>query len=83
MIDGDYYRRGADLLEANLCYPRSGGPKAVEVGLIDVRCAASLRIEYDFGRDGWVIRREEVVLLSDHSEEQQWPEVAFIAGNPP
>lgn len=46
------------VVNVELMYPRSeGNVKVVEVGLCDVRAADSIRIEYDFDRDGWSIKQ--------------------------
>ena len=42
-----------DSVHVDLWYPRTANPiKAVQVGLVDVRAADDIRIEYDFDRDG-------------------------------
>lgn len=62
-------------------YPRADKPiKQLEVGLMDVRAADSIRIHYDFDRDGWVV--EQAALFEFPSDEREhdedWQEVAFI-----
>jgi hypothetical protein len=62
-------------------YPRTAGePKVIEVGLVDTRAADGLRIEYDFTRDGWVIKQASRFKWPDDDEVQDpdWQEVAFI-----
>lgn len=64
-----------------LFYPRSkGNVKAVEVGLMDVRAADSLRIEYDFDRDGYSIKQASKFSwdASDKVCDPDWQEVAFV-----
>lgn len=64
-----------------LWYPRLEGQcKTVEVGLMDVRAADSLRITYDFERDGWAILQASVFEweTDDKVCDEGWQEVAFI-----
>ena len=50
-----------------------GNTDVVEVGLCDVRGADSIRISYDFDRDGYSITQ------SDWDDEgESWAEVAFV-----
>lgn len=63
---------GEEIVMVELYYPRNeGNEKAVEVGLVDVRAADSIRVRYDFDRDGWVI-------LQDSTKGEDWQEVAFV-----
>ena len=64
-----------------LFYPRSDGAvNAIEVGLCDVRAADSLRIEYDFNRDGWSIKQASIFEwdVDDKVCDPGWQEVAFV-----
>lgn len=68
-----------------LAYPRTeGNPNRVSIGLSDVRAADDLAVEYDFERDGWVLRmdkvREETTASgSCHMETiEGLAEVAFV-----
>jgi hypothetical protein len=62
-----------DRIEVNFWYPRiDGHAKFIEVGLEDVRAADSIRIHYDFDRDGFAIEQ------SDNADHETWAEVAFI-----
>ena len=69
-------------IHVDLRYPRTEGkPQYVEVGLEDVRAADSIRIRYDFSRDGWSIEQGahcdksmSGVVLGPFD----WKEVAFI-----
>jgi hypothetical protein len=73
-------RRG-DTLCIELWYPRvDGNAKAIQVGLMDVRAADDIRIEYDFERDGWVIKQAQIFEweADDNVCDPQWKEVAFI-----
>lgn len=61
-------------------YPRQGNrPIKIEVGLEDVRAADSMEIEFDFERNGYVIRMDETKdgdgMMDTISEKV---EVAFI-----
>lgn len=64
-------------------YPRNeGNIQSLEIGLSDVRAADSIRVSYDFDRDGWKI--EQASKFSwDNPEapdfgDADWKEVAFI-----
>ncbi len=63
-------------------YPDRDMSKAaiVEVDLMDVRAADSIRIQYDFDRDGWVIRQASTFEWESGDEvcDPDWQEVAFI-----
>ncbi|HYQ47177.1 MAG TPA: hypothetical protein VER11_34640 [Polyangiaceae bacterium] len=79
-----------DTLSVDLWYPRSkndpdsprsfDNPVAVIVGLVDVRAADDIRIEYDFERDGWSIRQASVFEwpIGDTVCDPDWQEVAFV-----
>lgn len=71
-----------DAMHIDIWYPRNkdNSIKAVEVGLMDVRAADHIRIEYDFERDGWVIKQAQVFEwdADDEIRDPQWKEVAFI-----
>jgi len=78
-------QRHEDVLEVNLWYPRTpldGTPSVttVEVGLIDVRAADSVRVSYDFERDGWVIEQASIFewAADDANGDSDWQEVAFV-----
>ncbi len=77
---------GARVTLVDLWYPRVerergvDEPTEVEVGLTDVRAADSIRISYDFERDGYVIRQASTFDW-DHDDEAcdaDWQEVAFV-----
>lgn len=47
--------------EVDIWYPPRNEPSTqVCVGLVDVRAAGDVTIEFDFKRDGWVIRMDRV-----------------------
>ncbi len=63
-----------------LWYPRDSPVKHIEVGLMDVRAADSVRLSYDFDRDGWIVEQARLFAWdgSDLVCDQDWQEVAFI-----
>lgn len=68
-------------LEVSLEYPRSDNHyKLIHVELCDVRAADPIQIEYDFERDGWVIRQASTFEWDGEDEkfDMDWQEVAFI-----
>lgn len=68
-----------DTIEAELWYPRNSHIKFVEVDLIDVRAADSIRISYDFDRDGWKIEQASKFSWNlDEPYDQDWQEVSFV-----
>lgn len=73
-------RRDGDTAGVEVLYPRSNGLRFVEVGLCDVRAADSLRISYDFDRDGWVVEQAKYFTWDEHDADPPdhgWTEVAF------
>jgi hypothetical protein len=67
--------------EIDLWYPRvEGNPVFVEVGLMDVRAADSIRVSYDFERDGWKIEQASTFSweCDDAVCDPNWQEVAFV-----
>lgn len=63
-------------------YPRNGEFSEVKVGICDVRAADSIRVRYDFERDGYSILQASNF---DYPQEnpipenwEDWQEVAFI-----
>jgi hypothetical protein len=67
--------------EIDLWYPRvDENPAFVEVGLMDVRAADSIRISYDFERDGWKIEQASTFEwdVNDKVCDPDWQEVAFV-----
>lgn len=71
-----------DVLDVELFYPRNENAKVrrVEVGLSDVRAADSIRIEYDYERDGWIIKQASTFEweATDDTMDADWQEVAFV-----
>lgn len=86
---GDLWFRNG-VLGVDMWYPRLGvdggqprefdHPVTVEVGLSDVRAADSIRIEYDFARDGYSIKQASVFQweVDDEVCDADWQEVAFV-----
>jgi hypothetical protein len=60
------------VMYVDLWYPKQpDGVKAIEIGLMAVRASDGIRIEYDFDRDGWVIKQPG-------GDSSDWQEVAFV-----
>ena len=69
------------ILHVEICYPRNDETRVntVEVGLMDVRAADSIRVTYDFERDGWsVLQASGWDLDQQFGDVMDWQEVAFI-----
>ncbi len=69
------------VLDVDLWYPRvAGNLTAIEIGLMDVRAADSLRVSYDYERDGWVIKQASTFewTADDQVCDSDWQEVAFV-----
>lgn len=74
--------RDKNLVNLDFYYPRSKeSVDTLEVGLTDVRATDSIRIKYDFPRNGWVIYQPKTTLVTVTSnylrEETEWIESAF------
>jgi len=70
-----------DTLSINLWYPTVEGMlKKIEVGLMAVRAADSILIEYDFDRDGYSIKQASKFSweADDIFCDPDWQEVSFI-----
>ena len=54
--------------------------KSLVIGLMDVRATDGIKVEYDFARDGWVIKQASKFGWSgdDSVCDPDWQEVAFI-----
>ncbi len=68
-------------VDIELMYPRSDNHQShVEVGLCDVRAADSIRIHYDFDRDGWSIEQASTFQWESNDAvcDPDWQEVAFV-----
>jgi hypothetical protein len=64
----DISRTASDEVWVHLWYPQiEGRPKALRIGLIDVRYAPDIQVSYDFERNGWVIK-EQVKSYDDFVE---------------
>lgn len=76
-VDNEITESRYEVPTVELWYPRvDGNAKELEIGLCDVRAADSIRISYDFERDGYAIRQSDC-KLDDHGEAK-WIEVAFV-----
>jgi hypothetical protein len=80
----DYFTKKGDTLYVTLWYPRTDDePNKIDIGLMDVRAADDLLIEYDFGRDGYSIKQASTFEWDDENDpnglcDPDWQEVAFI-----
>lgn len=63
-----FYPRGENLINE------------LEVGLCDVRAADSIKIKYDFDRDGYSIMQASIFCWAadDKELDDDWQEVAFV-----
>ncbi len=76
-----WIRVNPDVMFVDHGYPRSeNNPKYIVVGLCDVRAADSIRISYDFDRDGWVVEQASIFSwdADDKEMDSDWAEVAFV-----
>lgn len=64
----------------DIWYPEQRDVKFVEIGLMAVRATDSIRISYDFDRDGWKIEQASKFSWScdDDLCDRDWQEVSFI-----
>ena len=72
-----------DTLVVDLWYPKRDADHisttAIEVGLACVRAADSLKLRYDFERDGWVVYQASKFRWGvEEKTDPDWQEVAFI-----
>ena len=69
-----------DAISIELFYPRNNKVKKIRVALSDIRAADDILIEYDFGRDGWIIKQASIFRwdADDKICDPDWQEVAFI-----
>jgi hypothetical protein len=81
MPDQELARDGAEL-STDFWYPRNPGHAThLVLGLVDVRAADSIRISYDFDRDGWLIEQAQKFEWGDEDDgscDPMWKEVAFV-----
>src|SRR4051812_27095676 len=71
------------VLNVELCYPRieDNRPNVIELGLMDVRAADSIRVIYNFELDGWQIQQAQYFHWPQEGVEMNcegWTTVAFI-----
>ena len=74
------YNAGATI-HLDLWHPLEPGcPSEVEVGLVDEsRAADSIRLSYDFERDGWrILQASRFPGPVDATHGDDWAEVAFV-----
>jgi hypothetical protein len=74
------YSNTRDTLDIEFWYPRSNEIKYFNIGLMDVRAADSIRISYDFDRDGYKIEQASTFSwdCDDKVCDPDWQEVSFI-----
>ena len=80
-IDWETVQSKGDVPTVQLWYPgNEGNADTIEVELSDVRAADSIRIKYDFERDGWVVLQASVFEWKTDDEvcDSDWQEVSFI-----
>ena len=72
--------RDESVVCCTLYYPNIHMIDKVEVNLSDVRSADSIRISYDFDRDGWKIEQASIFEWDGDDEvcDPDWQEVAFV-----
>jgi hypothetical protein len=78
---GPHLARHDRVISVELTYPRSDeNADTVEVGIECVRAADSIRVSYDFERDGYVIKQASVFEWEpdDTEQNEDWQEVAFV-----
>lgn len=82
MIGNARIVRQGDCLLVDLQYPRTPGSMfaTVEVDMTEVRACDSIRITYDFDRDGWSIKQASTFSwdADDKVCDSDWQEVAFV-----
>jgi len=68
-----------DTLTVELWYPRSRPVQFIELDLIDTRAADTIRISYDFNRDGWLVEQRHIAETKEggHIADLEWKEAAF------
>lgn len=73
-----------ETLHADIWYPgrkddTGDAIQHIEVGLYDVRAADSVRVHYDFDRDGWVVEQASTFSweAGDNKCDPDWQEVSF------
>jgi hypothetical protein len=86
MTDNQVTGKPKDIM-VGLSYPRvETNPDAVIVELEDVRAADSIKIQYDFERDGWIISQRKVthpwISDSTYGYAEEWFEKAFLPAWP-
>ena len=73
-----------NVVYVELMYPKVGpmGERidTVEVGLSDVRATDSVRVTFDYDRNGWSILQASVFEweADDTEHNEDWQEVAFV-----
>lgn len=79
-------KRSGDTIHVDLWYPTVGADcRAVEVHLMCVRAANSLRVRFDHDRNGYVLEMEDILAHESHPNAcsqlntPSYSEVGFVA----
>ncbi len=68
-------------ISVDLWYPRNDhNMSKIRVGLVDVRAADDILIEYDFDWDGWIIKQASIFEWENNDPicDEGWTEVTFV-----
>jgi len=85
--DPSQIRRDGNTITVALWYPTCvGNATCIEVELVDVRAADSIRVCFDHERNGYVVeqpRRTQVLMgqegeIDRYEERVEWQETAFL-----
>jgi hypothetical protein len=77
-------KQRGNVIDVELLYPRCGPEDervdTVEVGLSDVRSTDSVRVTFDYDRNGWSILQASIFEweADDTEHDADWQEVAFV-----
>lgn len=77
--------REKKVAQVDLLYPgvAEGHVEVLEISLEHVRAADSIRVSYDFARDGWSVKQASTFSWNTQEEAdapnaEDWQEVAFV-----
>ena len=80
-----WVKEPVDVLTVDCYYPDAGNPLIVEVDLVHARATDPIRIQFDFGRNGWRVLQASIFEYEVHDDDEplydlpgEWQEVAFI-----
>lgn len=79
-IENVNLRPTGNALSVELSYPRINPISHLLVALEDVRAADSIRVSYDYERDGWKIEQASTFQWNSDDKvcDPDWQEVAFV-----